>query len=125
MSWLDTLRDRATEARREPLPPARTRDAVVVEKPKREPKPEIKSFWVQVAAPRDGDLGCVEAAYYSVADGMLTMHDANGKPGKEYRLHAGEDPRRAAGRLAREAWFKEIGASDFNRSLTYEPLGIA
>jgi len=33
-----------------------------------------------MAAPRNGDQGAVEAAYYSAANGMLSMWDENGKP---------------------------------------------
>lgn len=84
----------------------------------RKPKPEIKSLWFQTSSPRDGDLGRVEAAYYSVADGVLTMRGENGKPtGKTYRLEPGDDERATAGRLAKQAWAS--GKSDFNRPLHY------
>jgi hypothetical protein len=52
--------------------------------------------------------------------------DENGKPtGKEYRLGPNDDAQKIAGRLAREAWIKATGTSDFNRSLNYQPIGIS
>jgi hypothetical protein len=92
----------------------------------RQPEPEIKTVWFTTRLPRDGDQGAVEAGYYSVSEGIVTMHDATGKPaGKKCRLGPGDDPHRTAQRLTREAWLKNAGTSDFNRSLNYQPLGIA
>src|SRR3954451_1037016 len=116
MSWLDTLLDRGneTKGRAEP-PPA----AVTPAKPRRAPL-EIKLVWFQTAAPHNRNQGAVEAAYYSVANGMLTICDQNGRPtGNEYVLVSGADARRVAGRLAREAWVKATGTSDFNRPLHF------
>ena len=69
-----------------------------------------------------------EAGYYSVADGVVTMRDDKGVPtGKEHRLGAGEDARQIAGRLAlaRDAWVKVRGVSDFNRPIGYARFGNA
>jgi hypothetical protein len=70
--------------------------------------------------------GQLEAGYYSVADGVATMRDENGKPtGKEWRLGPGDDARQIASRLARQAWEKRVGTSDFNRPLDYARGGYA
>jgi hypothetical protein len=74
-------------------------------------------------APREGEAGAVEAGFYSVADGVLTMHDSAGKPGRQQRLGPEEDPRRIAARLAKEAWMR--GSTDFNRPLSYSRSGLA
>jgi hypothetical protein len=48
------------------------------------------------------------------------MHDEDGKPtGQEHRLGPGDDARRIAGRLARDAWVEAQGTTDFNRPLSY------
>jgi hypothetical protein len=88
---------------------------------------EIKSIWIQVAAPRPPDFpGAVEQGFYFVADGLLTMCDESGKPvGKPYRLNDGDEPHTIAGRLTRERWLKTSGASDFNRPLNYPSIGVA
>ncbi|MEH2627080.1 hypothetical protein V1292_005135 [Bradyrhizobium sp. AZCC 1719] len=88
--------------------------------------PEIKSVWVQTAAPRLPEFpGAVEQGFYFVTDGLLTMCTENGKPiGKPYRLQEGDKPHRIAGRLRLQAWQQERGNSDFNRPLRYRPLGI-
>jgi hypothetical protein len=111
MSWLDTLLDRGKPA-----------EPVALPKPTkpRQPKPEIKSVWVQTRAP-DGDLGAVEAVFYFVTDGILFLCDEGGKPaGKQHWLEPDDDPRRIAGRLARET--RAEGTSDFNRSLHYSKM---
>ena len=117
MSWLDTLLDRGLEA----MEPAG------VAAPIARPAPEIKEVCFQTRAPRgEGDLGEIAAAFYSVADGVLTMHDEDGKAtGATYRLRSDEDPRKVAGRLGKDAWSKARGESDFNRPLGYDPLGNA
>ena len=85
-----------------------------------QPKPEINEVCFQTRAPRDGDAGGCEAGFYSVTDGVVTMHDEKGVPtGKEYRLRLGEDARQIAGRMARDAWVKVRGVSDFNRPISY------
>jgi len=40
-------------------------------------------------------------------------------------LGPGDDERQIAGRLARDAWTKARGTTDFNRPLGYQPLGVA
>ena len=120
MSWLDTLLDRGNEAGQLAAP------AAPMATP-RQAAPEIKSLWVQTRTPRDAiDPGGCEAGYYSVADGVLTMHDESGKPtGQEYRLGPGDDARQVAGRLALKAIRKARGQTDFNRPLGYAPFGNA
>jgi transposase len=71
-------------------------------------------------------LGQRRKVSYFVADGLLTICDENGKPvGKPYRLNDGDEPHTIAGRLTRERWLKESGASDFNRPLNYPSIGVA
>jgi hypothetical protein len=121
MSWLDALLDRGREAKTQ-APVAKPR---AVRLPERT-APEIKQVWVQTAAPRDGDAGGCEPGFYSVADGVLTMHDESGKPtGQRQQLGPGDDPHRIAGRLTRAAWISAIGEGNFNRRIDYQPSGIA
>jgi len=123
MGWLDSLERRAREAIGGHDTPA---PAPKVQRAPR-PKPEIKSVWVQTRAPRDEiDPGGAEPGFYSVADGVLTMHDENGKPtGQTQQLGPNDDPHRIAGRLKLAAWTKATGESNFNRRIHYRPLGIA
>lgn len=117
MSWLDTIKGRAQEAKANPA----TRPA-----PKPRQRREIKSTWFQTAAPRDGDAGSAEAVHYFVADGVLTICDERGKPtGKTAALAENDDARVIAARMGRAAWVASGVSSDFNRRLNYGPLGIA
>ena len=71
----------------------------------RQPKAEIKSLWVQTSPQGRSDLGRCEAAFYSVADGVLTMRDENGTPmGKNCRLGLDDDERVIASRLKGRAY---------------------
>jgi len=73
-----------------------------------------------------GNLGRCEAAFHSVADGVLTMRNENGTPmGKNCRLGPDDDERVIASRLKLESWRSGAGTSDFNRALDYSPHGIA
>lgn len=123
MGWLDALERRAREA--VGVVPAAPGPARQPAKP--QPTPVIKTVWVQTAAPASPeDPGAAEPGFYSVTDGVLTMHDESGKPiGKPYRLNEGDNPHIITGRLKLEAWRKEQGAANFNRRLTYQPIGIA
>ena len=123
-SWLDTLLDRGNEAKRTAQPAASERLPAAP----RQPEPEINQVWFQTHAPipERGDPGAVQAAFYSVADGLLRMHDANGKPtGKVQQLAPDEDARRVAGRLGHAAWTATKGQSAFNRPLSYPRSGVA
>ncbi len=42
--------------------------------------PEIKEVVVQPRPPRNGDAGACEIGFYSVSDGLLTMHNEKGQP---------------------------------------------
>ena len=71
-------------------------------------------------------MGRCEVAFYSVADGVLTMRDENGTPtGKNCRLGLDDDERVIASRLKLEWWRSGAGTSDFNRALDYSRHGIA
>lgn len=118
MSWLDTLKGRAQEAKGRPASPAAAKP--------RPPKREVKVAWFQTAAPRDGDCGTVEAAHYFVVDGVVTLCDERGKSsGRTAVLAENDDPRMVAARMGRAAWLLSSPGSDFNRRLNYRPLGIA
>jgi hypothetical protein len=120
MGWLDALERRAREAA-----------GIAPVAPERKPstpthaKPEVKSVWVQTAAPRLPEYpGAAEPAFYFVSDGVLTLCDEHGKPERQtHRLKPDEDPRRIAGRLKKAAL--ALTHSDFNRRINYGPLGIA
>jgi hypothetical protein len=87
--------------------------------------PEIKEVVVQPRPPRNGDAGACEIGFYSVSDGLLTMHNEKGQPiGKPYRLAAGDNERVVASRLTLAAWRKAVRTSDFNRPLGYARSGI-
>jgi hypothetical protein len=117
MSWLDTLRERAMQARR-------LADPASMPAEPRQPKHEIKPVVVQTRFPRfPGDPGGCEIGYYSVSDGVLTMRD---EPfGKGHQLAPNDDPHRIAGRLTLVAWNKANGDSDFTRPLNYRATGLA
>ncbi|MEY9465831.1 hypothetical protein ABH973_006244 [Bradyrhizobium ottawaense] len=122
MSWLDTIKGRAQEAKSK-APEARAPEARPA-KPRA--KREIKVAWFQTAAPRDGDAGAVELVHYFVADGVVTLCDENGKSTKRTAILAdGDDPGRIAARMGRKAWQASGAANDFNRRLTYGPAGVA
>jgi hypothetical protein len=89
--------------------------------------PEIKSLWVQTAAPRLPDYpGAAEQGFYFVVDGLLTMCTESGKPiGKPYRLAEGDNEHTIAGRLRLQVWRKENDGSDFNRRISYSRSGVA
>lgn len=116
VSWLDAIERRAREAIGKPDEP---KPAPRIAAP-RQPAPEIRSVWVQTCRPRgDGDPGGAEAAFYFLADGMLTLCDRDGKPSKStHTLSANDDERRIAGRLFLAAW--NNANSDFNRPLNYQ-----
>jgi len=117
VNWLDTLLDRSREAKvSTPAPkpmPARAKQA----------EPEIKSWWIQTAAPRPPNFaGAIEPLFYFVDDGAVTLCDETGKTsGKTMRVGAGDDPRRIAAMLKRAS----LPPSDFNRAIQYQALGIA
>ena len=117
MGWLDTLLDRANEAKApEPMP-------VAAVKP-REPTPEVKSTWFQVRPPFNGDLGHIETAFYYVSSGVLTLCDESGKPlGRKCRLGRDDNEKVIASRLAKQAW--KSRETDFSGPLQFERLGIA
>jgi hypothetical protein len=122
MGWLDALERRARQAVGVvPAAPAPARQPA-----KPQPTPVIKTVWMQTAPARSPDYpGAAEPGFYSVTDGVLTMHDESGKPtGQRQQLGPADDPHRIAGRLRLEAWRKATGESNFNRRLDYRPFGI-
>jgi hypothetical protein len=114
--WLNET-EAAASKKAAPIEPSESRKA----------KPEIKEVWFQIRPSHSGDMGAVEAAFYSVSDGALMMHDAKGMPtGKQFYLGPNDDPRMIAGRLGREVWLNAEGpTSDFNRPLHYSSAWIA
>jgi hypothetical protein len=125
MSWLDSLYQRGVQAKR--VTPVTGVTGVQPDRGEARPKarPDIQWMYVQTGFANwdKGDPGSVEIAYYSVSDGIVTMHDKDGKAtSATARLTAGEDPRRTANRLKLEA-LRAGDEKNFNRSLNYPPLG--
>lgn len=104
------------------MPPVAAEPARQITRPvPKKPKPEIKTVWITTRTPRDGDAGEALCGYYSVADGVVTMRDDEGKAtGQSRRLEPCDDPHQIAGRMTREVWLKASGNSDFNRQLDYQ-----
>jgi len=101
-NWLEAAFGLGDEP--EPIaPPSRPRQAA----------PEVDSFWCVVAQPSGapGDLGETVPCSYYVEDGVLRLCDEDGE-GKRHVLAPGDDPRRVASRLRREAWQREKPAFD-------------
>jgi hypothetical protein len=98
---------------------------------------EIKQVTTQVDKPgRKFPHGRVTIGYYTVADNLLTMTDAAGKPaedetGKRYthKIGPGDDPRLIAARLTRELRkaFRgsEAPKAGFEGKIAYRKLGLA
>jgi hypothetical protein len=85
----------------------------------------IKSLWITTRPPSGNDLGAVEAAFYTVADGVLSLCSEEGRP-KTHKLEPGQDPRAVAGRMALEAYHATADAPGaFNRPLSYGRGGVA
>jgi hypothetical protein len=116
MGWLSDWLSETEAAAAKPVPVAPVTAAPRTPKP----EPEIKEVWFQIRPCHNGDLGMIEPAFYSVSDGVLTMHDAKGTPGKQFHLGPNDDPKKIAGRLGREAWQTGAPTSDFNRELHYD-----
>lgn len=126
MNWLDALLDRGNEARRQAEPRAVTPRPLQLHAAPEPSQRVLKTVWFQVRPRRNGDMGAAEPGCYFVANGVLTMCSDDGKPtGKVHRLGPDDDPGAIARRFAREAWQNRSGHSDFNRPLSYDPLGTA
>src|SRR5205085_9769079 len=114
MGWLDAWERRAREAVRSEPAPALMPAPIAPERP----KPKRECVWVMTRSPRGpGDAGEALCGFYSVADGVVTMRDENGKAlGKsQAALGPNDDARQIAGRLVRAAWLSQSGESNFNR----------
>jgi hypothetical protein len=125
LGWLDDWLGKLEEDKA-PQPIARAVPAQNRTSQPRRLQPEIHEVRFQIRGPLNGDAGRVEAGFYSVSDGVLTMRDAKGSPiGTEHRLGPDDNPKVIAARLGKEAWGKARGESDFNRPLNYPRWGIA
>src|SRR5690348_17151276 len=115
MGWLDAWERRAREAIGKPEAVAPLLPAPRMPRP----KPKLEHVWITTRPGReDGDPGEARCGYFSVEDDVVTMRDENGKAlGKSKELRPNDDPRVIAGRMTREAWLKDAGESDFNRTL--------
>jgi hypothetical protein len=70
-------------------------------------------------------VGEIAPGFYSVSEGILRIHDEDGRTtGKEHRLGPDDDERLIAGRMARAAWEKARGQTDLNRPLNYPKFDI-
>lgn len=120
MSWLDGILERR------PAPkPVRAVPVVRPAAAPPRPNPEIKSVFVQTRGRGGTDAGAGRWVFYSVQDGILTMHDDQGKQVGVHALADGEDPRHMAYRIGREKIFTgDDGPAGFNRSLYYPPQSV-
>jgi hypothetical protein len=85
----------------------------------------IKMVTVQTRECIEGDAGEVARGFYFVTDDVLKMCDEDGRPtGKTYKLNPDDDARQVATRLLRQELLKQP-ASDFNRRITYQRIGVA
>jgi hypothetical protein len=109
-------------------------DEAEPEAPRRRVAPEVKEFVCVVRQPSGapGDLGATVDCWYFVERGLVTLCDQQGKPLTKSAddhdsvstvLAPGEEPRRVASRLRREAWQSE--RSRFDRPLYYRTFGVA
>jgi len=117
MNWLDALRDSGLQARADRFAPA------VSTLPAR--KRELKSFWATVRNPdrnRPGDAGEVEAVFYLFDGREVTLADENGKPRSNKAMAVG--PETNPKQIAAILWRSTRDGSDFNRRISYQPLGI-
>ena len=118
MSWLDALERRAREAVG-PAAAARPRVPARIQA-----KPEIRSFWMQTAPARLPDYpGAAEPVFYLVENGVVTLCDETGKSTGTGMATGPSDPKSIAAILKRARLDSQGG--NFNRPLSYQPLGIA
>jgi hypothetical protein len=98
---------------------------------------EVHSIYATVRQPKNGDTAQVTTGYYTLADGVLTMTDSKGAPVRRmlsgekilHKTKSGDNERSIAGRLTLEIYYMLRGGaaqtSGFNRSLNYQPSGVA
>jgi hypothetical protein len=137
-SWLDRLgkaaEQRAKPAEQkaksiaEPRPQRASPEVPAKFAPKPKQKPVVQMTWFQTRpASEGGDLGAVEAVYYFVSDGVVTVCDELGE--RVFGAHGlapDEDAKRAAVRIAKQLWLEgREGPSHFHRPLRLRRPGIA
>jgi hypothetical protein len=94
---------------------------------------EVFSTYVTIARPMGDDPGTIEPGYYTVADGVVTLTDHEGKPitaGRmqlDYTSNVGdkETEMQVAQRLIWRRYRATKGGTNFNRPLNYPKTGIA
>ncbi len=93
------------------------------------PKPEVRKLLVQLqpADPSTGFPREIEVCHWILDDGDVVLTDDRGAAikGERHKLKDGDDPIRFAKVFAWQHCRKKRGGSDFNRRLTYGPLGAA
>jgi hypothetical protein len=131
MSWLDSLYQRGAQAKRggEPAPPTRQiSPPAKLNVPAASPKPRkrepLRESWVQIHRPSEADNGMVAPVFYRVEDGVLTVHDADGKEiHAPHTLRPEDDALVLARIFTREHCLGDSGW--FNRPLNYPRFGLA
>jgi len=87
---------------------------------------ELKSMWVTVAPPINGDLDAVVEAFWFVEGDVLSLCDEAGRAtGQTERLTVGGSDRAVASRLRKREWAAETGESAFSPPLNYSRHGVA
>ena len=123
MGWLDALERRAREAVGS-VPVA----APAREPAKPQPKPEIKTVWVQIAPASPPDYpGAVEPAFYFVTDsGVLSMcDDKASQPGKPMCWARTMTRTESLVGLFLAAWSLKANNTNFNRPMRLQRWGVA
>jgi hypothetical protein len=86
--------------------------------------PTINETYFQTRGQSGNDMGAVEPVFYIVVDDMVKLCDEHGRlTGKNCKLEPGDDAKRVASRLGRQAWSARGGESDFNRQLPVHDTG--
>lgn len=94
---------------------------------------EVFSTFITIARPMcEGDPGKIQEGHYTVADTVVTLTNADGKPivsgrmqvGYTAKIEAGENQAQVASRLLWRHFRATKAGSDFNRPLHYRQIGI-
>jgi hypothetical protein len=97
---------------------------------------QVHTVWAQVRAPRSGDPGVVVEGAYTVADGVVTLTDREGRPvrdgdGKLYtrKIENGDTAKAVAARMTKQFRTALSGGdqrvSGFSGPIRYPRFGVA
>ena len=130
-SWLDRLAKAAEATQPKPIAEPRLQraspEAPAKSAPKPKQKPVVQMTWFQTRpASGGGDLGAVEAVFYSVDGATLRIHpDESGERTIHTHTLASEEcPKQVAARIGKQRWLKSDGpSSSFNRPFNWPKPG--